>query len=402
MTGAEIIERCQTLAGMSETPGAITRTYLCPAMHDVHRTLRAWMEEAGMNVSIDAAGNLRGVYAANEPDAWRLLIGSHVDTVPDAGAYDGVLGVVIAISLVRALGGRRLQFAIEVVAFSEEEGVRFGVPFIGSRALVGRLDDDLLARTDANGISVAQAMRDFGVGQASWPVQAATLLGYLEFHIEQGPVLDSLNLPLGVVTAIVGQSRCDVTFRGEANHAGTTPMHLRRDALAAAARWTSFVERTARATPGVVATVGGLHVHPGAANVVPGEARATLDVRHADDAVRRSVTSRLRCAAEKIGGQRNVAVEWRQQLDQAAVACDPGLTAMLARAVQTNSPIHRMTSGAGHDAMILAAIAPVAMLFLRSPGGISHHPAESVHPADLDAALATGMTFLEELERSHV
>jgi len=399
MTGVEIIGRCQVLAGMSETPGAITRTYLCPAMHDVHRTLRAWMEEAGMDVSVDAAGNLRGVYGQG---ASRLLIGSHVDTVPDAGAYDGVLGVVLGIALVRALGGRRLKFAIEVVAFSEEEGVRFGVPFIGSRALVGRLDDDLLGRRDENGISLAQAMHDFGVGQASGPVPAGTLLGYLEFHIEQGPVLDSLGIPLGVVTAIVGQSRFEVSFRGEANHAGTTPMHLRRDALAAAARWTPLVERTARATPGLVATVGALHVYPGAANVVPGEARASLDVRHADDGVRHAVTERLHCAAEKIGGRRNVAVEWRQQLDQAAVACDPGLTAMLARAAHTNSPVHCMTSGAGHDAMIVAAIAPIAMLFLRSPGGISHHPAESVYAADVEAALATGIAFLEELERSHV
>ena len=398
MTGAEIIERCQVLARMSETPGAIKRTYLCPAMHDVHRTLSAWMEEAGMDVSVDAAGNLRGVYG--QAGAPPLLIGSHVDTVPDAGAYDGVLGVVLGIALVHALRGRRLKFAIEVVAFSEEEGVRFGVPFIGSRALVGSLDDEVLARRDANGISVAQAMRDFGVGQASWPVQAGAL-GYLEFHIEQGPVLHSLGIPLGVVTAIVGQSRFEVTFRGEANHAGTTPMHVRRDALAAATRWTSLVERTARVTPGVVATVGALHVYPGAVNVVPGEARASLDVRHADDGVRHAVTGRLRCAAEKIGGQRNVAVEWRQQLDQAAVACDPGLSAMLARAVQAISPVHRMTSGAGHDAMIVAAIAPIAMLFLRSPGGISHHPAESVYAADIDAALAAGMAFLEELERSH-
>jgi len=399
MTGAEIIERCQVLAGMSETPGAITRTYLCPAMHDVHRTLRAWMEEAGMDVSIDAAGNLRGVYGQGAP---RLLIGSHVDTVPDAGAYDGVLGVVLGIALVSALGRRRLKFAIEVVAFSEEEGVRFGVPFIGSRALVGRLDDELLGRRDARGVTVAQAIRDFGVDAVPTGQEACPTVGYLEFHIEQGPVLDSLGLPLGVVTAIVGQSRFDVTFRGEANHAGTTPMHLRRDALAAAARWTSFVERTARATPGVVATVGALHIHPGATNVVPGEARASLDVRHADDAVRQAVTTRLRCAAEKIGGRRNVAVEWRQQLDQPAVACDAGLTAMLARAVQTHAPVQRMTSGAGHDAMIVAAIAPVAMLFLRSPGGISHHPAESVYAADVDAALAAGMAFLEELERSHV
>ena len=276
MTGAEIMERCQVLAGMSETAGAITRTFLCPAMHDVHRTLRIWMEEAGMEIWIDSAGNLRGVYGEG---ARRLMIGSHVDTVPDAGAYDGVLGVVLAIALVRALGGRRMKFAIEVVAFSEEEGVRFGVPFIGSRAMIGTLDDELLGRRDARGVTVAQAIRDFGL-DAVWTGQEACPTGYLEFHIEQGPVLDSLGLPLGVVTGIVGQSRFEVTFRGEANHAGTTPMHLRRDALAAAARWTSFVERTARATPGVVATVGALHVHPGATNVVPGEARASLDVRH--------------------------------------------------------------------------------------------------------------------------
>jgi allantoate deiminase len=367
-------------------------------MHDVHRTLREWMEEAGMEVCIDRAGNLRGLYGHG---ARKLLIGSHVDTVPNAGPYDGVLGVVLAIALVRALGGRRLKFGIEVIAFSEEEGVRFGVPFIGSRALVGTLNEELLARRDARGITVAQAIRDFGLDAEGTGQEACPTLGYLEFHIEQGPVLDSLGLPLGVVTAIVGQSRFEVTFRGEANHAGTTPMQLRRDALAAAARWISLVERTARTTPGVVATVGALDVHPGAANVVPGEAIATLDVRHADDSVRRAVTGRLRCAAEKIGRRRNVAVEWRQQLDQAAVTCDTNLTAMLTRAVQANSPVHRMTSGAGHDAMIVAAIAPITMLFLRSPGGISHHPAESVHAADVDAALAAGMVFLEELERSH-
>jgi allantoate deiminase len=405
MTGAEIIERCRILARMSETPGAITRTFLCPAMHDVHRTLRAWMEEAGMTVTLDAAGNLRGVNPAIDSDAPRLLIGSHVDTVPDAGAYDGVLGVVLAIALVRALAGRHLPFAIEVVAFSEEEGVRFGVPFIGSRALTGTLDAALLAHTDAQGISVAQAIRDFGLAPARLPDAAVQEhpLAYLEFHIEQGPVLDSLHLPLGVVTAIVGQTRCEATFTGEANHAGTTPMHLRRDALAAAARWSAYVERTARATPGAVATVGALHVHPGAANVVPGQARATLDVRHSDDAVRRALTSRLRCAAEKIAASRNVSVVWRPQLDQSAVACDPALTAHLARAVEASAnPVHRMTSGAGHDAMILAAIAPIAMLFLRSPGGVSHHPAESVHAADVDAALAAGLLFLDGLERAHV
>lgn len=392
MTGAEIIERCRALACFRETPDCLTRTFLCPAMHDVHRTLRAWMEKAGMHVSLDGAANLRGFYAAATLEAPRLLIGSHVDTVPNAGAFDGVLGVVLAIALVGQLAARRLPFAIEVVAFSEEEGVRFGVPFIGSRALVGTLDEALLSRVDAQGISVAEAIREF-LGQASPPLQSARPLAYLEFHIEQGPVLDSLRLPLGIVTAIVGQSRCEVTFQGEANHAGTTPMHLRRDALMAAARWITLVEQTARATPGMVATVGALEVHPGAANVIPGEVRATLDVRHADDAIRRAVTAQL-CSA---------ACTWNELLDQPAVACDAGLIALLERAVEASgSPVHRMTSGAGHDAMILAAIAPIAMLFVRSPGGISHHPAESVHAVDIEAALAAGLAFLDELERAHV
>ncbi len=215
-----------------------------------------------MTVRVDAAGNLRGVYPAATTPAPRLLLGSHVDTVPDAGAFDGVLGVVLAIALVDALGGRRLPFSIEVAAFSEEEGVRFGVPFIGSRALAGTLDADLLARRDAAGITVEQAIRAFGLD----PAQLAeakldpSTFAYIEFHIEQGPVLESLDLPLAVVTAIAGQSRLAVTFRGQANHAGTTPMHLRRDALAAASRWISVVERHARATAGLVATVGTIQV----------------------------------------------------------------------------------------------------------------------------------------------
>jgi allantoate deiminase len=400
MAGAQIIERCRWLAQMSESPDSVLRTFLSPPVHEVHRVLREWMEAAGMRVRVDAAGNLRGMYPASSDEAPRLLIGSHIDTVPNAGAFDGVLGVVLAIALVESMSGRRLPFAIEVIAFSEEEGVRFGVPFIGSRALAGTLDSALLARRDASGISVEQAIRDFGLDPSELPDAALRggVLGYLEFHIEQGPVLDSLDLPLGVVTAIAGQSRLEVTFRGHANHAGTTPMHLRRDALAAAARWIALVERYARSVDGLVATVGTLTVHPGAGNVVPGEVRASFDVRHADDEVRRSSVQTLLDAAERIGTRRGIMVEYRQRLDQAAVACDPCLTAVLSRAVvEAGYPLYHVTSGAGHDAMIVAAAAPVSMLFLRSPGGISHHPDESVRVEDVDAALAAGMAFVEEL-----
>jgi allantoate deiminase len=404
MLADAIIERCRALAAFTETPGCLQRTFLSPPMRDVHRLLTQWMEDAGMRVSLDAAGNLRGLYPAATEPAQRLLLGSHVDTVPNAGAFDGPLGVVLAIALVEQLHGRKLPFAIEVAAFSEEEGIRFGVPFIGSRALAGTLDAELLARRDAAGISVEEAIRAFGLDPERLPEAALDprTFAYIEFHIEQGPVLESLDLPLGIVTSVVGQSRFAITFRGQANHAGTTPMHLRRDALAAAARWISVVERHARSTHGLVATVGRIEALPGAGNVIPGEVRASLDVRHAEDAVRRAAAVSMMHAAHRIGTRRGIAVESQQRTDQPATACDPLLVEALFRAVAaTGLPVHRMPSGAGHDAMILAARVPTAMLFVRSPRGLSHHPDEAVYPADVQAALAAGAALLTDMERRH-
>jgi allantoate deiminase len=401
MRAHEIIDRCRALAELSESPTGLLRTFLSPPMQEVHRLLGQWMEAAGMRAHIDAAGNLRGVYPGGPR---RLLLGSHVDTVPNAGAFDGVLGVVLAIALVGALGGRSLPFSIEVVAFSEEEGVRFGVPFIGSRALAGTLDAELLSRRDAAGISVSEAIRQLGLHAAQVPEARVDegVFAYIEFHIEQGPVLDSLGLPLGVVTSIAGQSRFTIHFHGQANHAGTTPMHLRRDALAAAARWISVVERHARATPGLVTTVGSVEIQPGASNIVPGAVRASLDVRHSEDAVRRQSAVALVDAAGRIGTRRGIAVDWQQTLDQRATACDPRLVEALARAVAAAGfPVHNICSDAGHDAMILAACVPVAMLFLRSPGGLSHHPDESVNANDTEAALAAGAALLTDLERKY-
>ena len=391
----EVIARCRALAGCTEEPGFITRTFLSPPMHEVHATLRGWMEQAGMQVQVDAVGNLRGVYTAPQPDAPRLYVGSHLDTVPHGGAFDGILGVILGVAMVKRLAGRRLPFHIEVVGFSEEEGVRFGVPFIGSRAFVGEPVRD--ARVD-------KAVRAFGLDPARI-VEAhpnAGSLGYLEFHIEQGPTLEGMGLSVGVVGAIAGQSRLTVRFAGQASHAGTTPMHLRRDALAAAAEWVTAVEREARGTEGLVATVGCLDARPGAVNVIAETARASLDVRHAVDTVRTSAVARLVRCAEHIGAHRGVMVSWEQHLDQPAVAMDPGLSEMLDRAVaESGQRVHRMTSGSGHDAMIVARRMPTAMLFLRSPGGISHHAKETVLPEDVAAALAAGMRFLELLEARH-
>lgn len=400
----EIIVRCKAIAEFSEQPGCTTRTFLSPPMREVHRTLRSWMESLGMSVAVDSVGNLRGHYQGLHDHAPPLLIGSHLDTVPCAGAFDGILGVILGIALVESLNKRRLPFAIEIVGFSEEEGVRFGVPFIGSRALIGAVHTELLETKDAHGCTVAQAIRDFGLdpSRTSEAILKGRVLGYLEFHIEQGPVLDDLGLPLGVVEAIVGQTQARVSFRGRANHAGTTPMHLRHDAVAAAAEWILAVEREARPTSGLVATVGQVEALPGASNVIPGEARASLDVRHASDAQRTAGVDRILSAARDIAQRRGLKFECSARQDQQAVACDPNLVLAMEKAVaRAGFPVQRMTSGAGHDAMILAQKAPVAMLFLRSPGGISHHPDERVLSEDVAAALQTGLYFLEHLEQLH-
>ena len=404
--GNNVIARCRELALCTETPGETTRMFLCDAMRECHKRVSAWMTAAGMTVSVDPAGNLRGVYEGASGDAPRLLIASHLDTVPNAGAFDGILGVLMGVALVeelsREMAGKRLPFAIEVIGFSEEEGTRFGAPFLGSRALLGTLDDDLLARTDADGLTVAEAIKDFGLdtGKLHEAKLAARPLGYLEIHIEQGPVLESEGLPLGVVEAIAGQTRMEFVFTGTANHAGTTPMHLRKDALMAAAKWMLAVEEHARGVDGLVATTGRVTAVPGAVNVIAGEARVTLDVRHAKDSVRTKAVETVIAAAEKIAKERGVLASHKKMSEQAAVPMDAQLTELLAAAVKAAGvPVRMMVSGAGHDAMMVAPQMPAAMLFLRSPGGLSHHPDESVVPGDVEHALAAGMKFLEELAK---
>ena len=406
----EVIRWCRRLAKLSEDPNAITRTFLSKPMRDVHTALAAWMAKIGMSIRVDAIGNLRGVYSARTSpqgvtaSAPRLYIGSHLDTVPNGGAFDGVLGTVLAIALVELLEGKRFPFAIEVIGFSEEEGVRFGAPFLGSRALAGTFDSALLDRTDEQGRSVRDAVKHFGLdpGRIRDAEAPAGALGYLEFHIEQGPVLENLHLPLGVVDVISGQSRAELTFRGAAGHAGTTPMQMRKDALQGAAAWISDVEREALTTPGLVATVGKISVEPGAGNVVPGRAIALVDVRHPEDRIRTQSVARLLKAAESIASQRGLEIAWEPRLEQASVAMDGSMVAMLERAVErAGAARHRMPSGAGHDAMVLAQKMPTAMLFLRCEGGVSHHPAENVREDDVAAALAAGVAFLNELELAH-
>lgn len=399
---AVVLERCAILAQCTERPGEICRTFLSPAMEETHARLRKWMEHAGLAVQLDRAGNLLASTEAME-DAPRLMIASHLDTVPNAGAYDGALGVLLAVSLAEAQRGRDRNFALDVVGFSEEEGIRFGAPFLGSKAMIGGLEVELLSRRDKAGLTLQQVVDQFAVAhpEAIAPRVASGTRGYLEFHIEQGPALEGLSLPLGVVTAIAGQSRGTMTFSGKAGHAGTTPMARRQDALAAAAEWIGRVENIARTTEGLVATVGKITVEPGAINVIPAQACCSLDLRHPEDARRDEALSRILTAAEQIAGKRGVRSHWNLTHAQAAVPMNARMTSMVERAIENGGyPIHRMVSGAGHDAMVLAPHLPSGMIFLRSPGGLSHHPEETVLAEDVAAAFVAGLNFLDEFERA--
>jgi allantoate deiminase len=394
------IAECLHIATFTEEPGRITRRFLTPPVHDVHSHLRRQMEALGMDVRIDAAGNLRGTWLPAYPDARRLILGSHIDTVPDAGAFDGVLGVTLALEWIQLAQEAALPIAIEVIAFSEEEGVRFGLPFIGSRAVAGRFDPALLALKDAEGTSIENAIRAFGLDpHAIEDAQVSRdVLGFVEVHIEQGPVLETDGLSVAAVSAIVGQTRLSLQFSGHANHAGTTPMHLRRDALAAAAEWIAAAETIASRTDGLVATVGKIAVEPNAVNVVPGMARVSLDVRHARDSRREAAVEELLSRARAIADRRGIAIELTRQMNEPAISMDERLTAYLSDAIEAAGyPARSMPSGAGHDAMVMATRVPTAMLFLRSPGGISHHPAETVREEDVEASLHVARNFLERL-----
>ncbi|SEJ50101.1 allantoate deiminase [Deinococcus reticulitermitis] len=402
---AEVLAACDALACQSEVEGGISRPFLCPTTRQVHAFLSAWATRLGMTTRVDAVGNLRSRLESPVPNAPTLYLGSHLDTVPNAGKYDGVLGVVLGYALVEALADQaaELPYAIEVLGFSEEEGVRYGVSFIGSRALVGTVDDALLDLTDPEGVRVRDAIGGFGLDLAelAGAEAAPNSLGYFEIHIEQGPVLQDLGAEVGVVSAIVGQDRLSLHFTGRASHAGTTPMPLRRDALAAAARLIVGAEDLARAAPGLAATVGMIEARPGAGNVVPGEVTCSLDVRHADDAARRVALDELLALAEREASARGVEFRAEPRMTERAVPMSAPLRALLHQAAEEEGLVHpELVSGAGHDAQIMAGRMPAAMLFVRSPNGLSHHPDEQVNPQDVEAALRVGARFLVRLAES--
>lgn len=378
----------------------IFRPFATDAMRRVHELVSGWMREAGMTVARDNIGNLRGRYEGT--GGATLLLGSHLDSVRDAGRFDGPLGVIVAIAAVQRLHGegRKLPFAVEVLAFADEEGVRYGTTYLGSRAVAGTLDEADLYRRDAQGISMAEAIRSFGgdpdrIADDRW--HGGELLGYVEVHIEQGPVLEDRGLPAGVVRAIAGQDRMVVTFTGEAGHAGTVPMDRRRDALVVAAMFVIAIEQEARAHEGLVATVGRLEVRPGGTNVIPGQVGLSVDVRHADDAARLASAQRIIAGAHALAEGRGLTAEVASVSENAAVACAPRLIELMARAAGGDVPL--LVSGAGHDAVPMSSLTDVGMLFVRCKGGVSHNPAESVTAEDVGVAIDVLGRFLELLAK---
>jgi len=387
------------LPPFSDSGEGLTRTYLSPAYHAAQDQIGAWMAEAGMAVRRDAAANLIGRYEGREAGAAALVIGSHIDSVRNAGAYDGPLGVMLGIEAVAALSscGMRLPFAVEVYAFGDEEGSRFPAAMLTSRAVAGTLDPAALEVADRDGVRLGDLL-----DLATYPSAARApddILGYLEAHIEQGPVLEAEELALGTVTGIAAQLRFEIGLSGTAGHAGTTAMGLRRDAVAGMAEMVLAAENVATAGPAdLVATVGVVEVPSGAANVIAGRSRFTLDVRAGDAGVRDRAADEVLRRFRDIAGRRDLGLSVRQVHDLPASPCDAALMDMLDAAIaEAGHPPFRLVSGAGHDAMIMAALCPTAMLFLRCRGGVSHNPAEHVEPADAEAALTVISCFIRQL-----
>lgn len=405
-----VMERCDILGSFSEEPHCLVRPFASRAMRQANDAVATWMQSAGMTVQQDAIGNLIGRYEGRSEGTKgtkTLLLGSHLDSVRDAGKYDGPLGVMVALACVELLHQRqeRLPFAIEVLGFADEEGLRYHTAYLGSRAITGTFDTNALALTDAEGMPMSEAIRSFGgtpepqaLQTPRW--QRSDVVGYCEIHIEQGPILEARNLPVAVVSAIAGQSRFTVQFTGEAGHAGTVPISLRRDALCAASEFILAVETLGRNTAGLVATVGQVSVQPGASNVIPGQVTLSLDVRHQDDTEREQACRQLEARAREIAQRRGVSCNWQPLQEHSAVPCSPSLIHLWEQAIEERGyPLLSLPSGAGHDAAVMSELTAIGMLFVRCRGGISHNPAESVTQEDVAVAINVAEQFLSLLAK---
>ncbi|MEO6004530.1 MAG: allantoate amidohydrolase [Opitutus sp.] len=404
-----LVDRLDELGRVSDETGALTRTFLSPAMERANVVVGSWMRQAGLTVREDETGNLIGRREASGPARRRkpktLLLGSHLDTVRNAGRFDGALGVLLPIVAMEELQrqGIELPFAVEVLGFSEEEAVRFLGAYIGSKAYTGRLRPADLKLKDARGLTLQEVIESHSGRKFSLPKSehaARDLIGYLEVHLEQGPVLEAEGLGLGVVSAIASQTRGRLTFGGKAGHAGTTPMALRRDALGGAAEFVLAVEAFAQKRAPLVATVGTLVVPSSAANVIPGQTILSLDVRHPFDTKCQQAVEQLVKSAQAVARRRKLDFNWEKTMQHPATSCVNPLTDLLAESAATvQSRVPTLVSGAGHDGVVMSELTPVTMLFVRCRDGLSHHPDEHVSPADLDLALRATIEFLQRLAR---
>jgi allantoate deiminase len=401
ISASRILGRCDALAACSESTTALTRVFLSAEQRAASDQVLGWMRDAGMQAKIDAIGNVVGRYESAKPGAPCLMLGSHLDTVRDAGRYDGMLGVVSAIECVHALhsANRRFPFAIEVVGFADEEGTRFGATLLGSRAMAGTFDNAALSAVDRDGTTIADALKAFGLDStriSDAAKRAADVLAYVELHIEQGPVLEAENLAVGVVTAINGATRFSIEIEGMAGHAGTVPMNLRHDALAAAAECVLAVEQRCVHEPELVGTVGKMEALPGAVNVIPGKARFTLDIRAPHDARRLTAVQNVLTQLHEICRKRSVTLSTHKIHESAVALCAPWLITQIGAALAAeNIAIRQLPSGAGHDGMAMISLCDIGMLFVRCKGGISHHPAEAVTADDVETSARVLLRFIE-------
>jgi allantoate deiminase len=400
--GDEIVGRINRLATISETPEHLTRIFLTNEHREAAELILGWIREAGMQAHLDAIGNVCGRYEGERPGLPCLMLGSHYDTVRDAGKWDGPLGLITAISCVADLHkrGRRLPFAIEVTGFADEEGVRFASTLLGSRAVAGTFDESVLGVKDGDGISMREALSQFGLDPDHIGAAArarSELLGYVELHIEQGPVLEGLNLPVGVVSAIAGATRLAASLTGMAGHAGTVPMPLRRDALAGAAECIVEIEEFCRTDQaGLVGTVGYINAMPGATNVIPGQVSFTIDIRASSDAHRKLAVADIVRQIENIARRRKLELQVDVTHENRTVPCAAWLKSQVAEAIAGEGfRVFELPSGAGHDGMAMIDIADVTMVFVRCRGGISHHPDEHVDVADADAGARVLLRVVE-------
>ncbi|MDO6567466.1 allantoate amidohydrolase [Alteromonas sp. 1_MG-2023] len=401
---ALVMARCEALGSLSQNPSCLDRRYLTEQHKLANQLTSGWMIEAGMTTWQDSVGNIWGRYTSAVPNAPRLIIGSHLDTVPNGGKYDGMLGVVAPVTLMAMFSGegRQFPFHIDIVGFCDEEGTRFGTTLLGSRALTGKWQDEWRRLKDEDGISLEDAMKNFGLdfdAINSATIAQTDLLGYLELHIEQGPVLEQENLPVGVVNAIAGAKRFSINVTGMAGHAGTVPMSMRHDALCASAEMILAVESISQQRPGVVATVGKIENAPNGVNVISGRCQFSLDIRSEEDPLRDAALAEILQKINDIAVLRNVELKIEQTHSAPAVHCDSALQNTLLKGVTEAGIVPRvLASGAGHDAMAMAEICPVAMLFTRCKGGISHHPGESITTEDVAASLAVMHHSLRKLK----